>query len=93
MAKDLPDLGDRPTDISSAYKNDGMSPITDAHDGYGWVAAPVSRRIEAMLNEKVKILEAKVESLLQTQAEFDAFMKRMQFIEHKVNTLTKHETY
>lgn len=86
MASDFPDLSERRVDISSAYKNDGMSPITDAHDGYGWVAAPVSRRMESLLNEKIKTLENKVERLLQSEQDFRALIKKMQFIEHKINS-------
>ena len=92
MAKDLPDLSERCTDISSAYKKDGKTPITDAHDGYGYVAAPVARRIEALLNERLRVAENKIVLLEHAQKETNDTLKKIQFFEHKLNLLiSNHE--
>jgi len=92
MAKDLPDLSERCTDISSAYKKDGNTPITDAHDGWGYIPAPVARRIEALLNERLRVAENKIELLEHAQKEINGTLKKIQFFEHKLNSLiTKHE--
>ena len=39
------------------------TPIVDTHEGYGWIAAPVARRLEGALKQRIYELEKKVAKL------------------------------
>ena len=88
MPRDFPDIPVKLNDISSSIEGTN-SPISDSHDGYGWVAAPVSRRLESLLREQIDQLEKRLNNFESSIAEIKSMSMDITFMKHKIESLIK----
>jgi len=61
------------------------TPIVDTHEGYGWVAAPVARRLEQALRQRISELEKKVDRLESSLLNLASLHSEMRFFKHTKN--------
>lgn len=50
-----------------------------------------ARKANSLLNERLKIIETKLEHLLQTEKNLQPLIKNLQFFEHKINSLCRQQ--
>ena len=81
MPKDFPEqIETKPLGFPSTISE--TTPIVDTHEGYGWIAAPVARRLEEALRQRIFELDKKVDKLESSLLNLASLHSEMRFFKH-----------